>query len=80
MSQIGVQLFISMEALIESLKSLGLSEKRQLWQILDEAISQAEEENWEEDEATAIEIEAVRDEYAKGEYTTFNQYLSQQSK
>ncbi|AFZ26057.1 hypothetical protein Cylst_3945 [Cylindrospermum stagnale PCC 7417] len=80
MSQIGVQLFIPMEALIESLKSLGLSEKRQLWQILDEAISQAEEENWDEDEATAIEIQAVRDEYANGEYTTFNQYLSQQSK
>lgn len=76
MSQIGVQLFIPMEALIESLKSLGLSEKRQLWQILDEAISQAEEENWQEDEATAIEIQAVRDEYANGEYTTFNQYLS----
>jgi hypothetical protein len=80
MSQIGVQLFIPMEALIESLKSLGLSEKRQIWQILDEEIAQAEEENWEDNEATAIEIQAVREEYVKGEYTTFNEYLSQQSK
>jgi hypothetical protein len=38
------------------------------------------EESWEEDEATAREIQLVRDEYANGEYTTFEQYLSNQRK
>lgn len=80
MSQTGLNLFIPMELLINSLNSLSLLDKRRLWQILDEAIAEAEEESWEEDEATATEIQLVRDEYARGEYTTFQQYLSNQSK
>lgn len=80
MSQTGLNLFIPMELLINSLNSLSLLDKRRLWQILDEAIAEAEEESWEEDEATATEIQLVRDEYASGEYTTFQQYLSNHSK
>ncbi len=80
MSQAGLNLFIPMELLINSLSGLNLSEKKLLWEILDQAIAEAEEESWEEDEATAREIQLVRDEYANGEYTTFEQYLSNQRK
>lgn len=77
MSQTGLNLFIPMELLINSLNALSLSEKQQLWQILDEDIAEAEEENWREDEETKKEIQLVRDEYVNGEYMTFQQYLSQ---
>jgi hypothetical protein len=77
MSQTGLNLFIPMELLINSLNALTLSEKQQLWRILDEAIADAEEENWREDEETKREIQLVRDEYAYGEYMTFQQYLNQ---
>ena len=77
MLQTGLNLFIPMELLINSLNALTLSEKQQLWRILDEAIADAEEENWGEDEETKREIQLVRDEYANGEYMTFQQYLNQ---
>jgi hypothetical protein len=50
MSQTGLNLFIPMELLINSLNALSLSEKQQLWRILDEAIADAEEDDWREDE------------------------------
>ena len=77
MSQTGLNLFIPMELLINSLNSLSLSEKQQLWRILDEAIADAEEESWREDEETKKEIQLVREEYTNGEYITFQQYLNQ---
>ncbi|MBS9391383.1 MAG: hypothetical protein HEQ33_21780 [Dolichospermum sp. WA123] len=77
MSQAGLNLFIPMELLINSLNALSLSEKQQLWRILDEAIADAEEDDWREDEETKKEIQLVRDEYANGEYMTFQQYLNQ---
>ena len=77
MSQTGLNLFIPMELLINSLNALTLSEKQQLWRILDEAIADAEEDDWREDEETKREIQLVRDEYANGEYMTFQQYLNQ---
>lgn len=80
MSQTGLNLFIPMDVLIASLNALSLSEKRQLWQILDDAIVDAEEENWEEDEVTKREIQLVRDEYVNGEYTTFEEYLKNHKK
>ncbi|GCL42240.1 hypothetical protein NIES80_19430 [Dolichospermum planctonicum] len=77
MSESGLNLFIPMELLINSLNALSLSEKQQLWRILDEAIADAEEESWREDKETKKEIQLVRDEYANGEYMTFEQYLNQ---
>ena len=77
MSKTGLNLFIPMELLINSLNALSLSEKQQLWQILDEAIADAKEESWRENEETKKEIQLVRDEYANGEYMTFQQYLNQ---
>ncbi|WP_228019643.1 hypothetical protein [Sphaerospermopsis sp. LEGE 08334] len=77
MSETGLNLFITMELLINSLNALSLSEKQQLWRIIDEAIADAEEESWREDEETKKEIQLVREEYANGEYMTFQQYLNQ---
>ncbi len=62
---------------IESVNVLSLEEKHQLWLILDEAIAQAEEQDWLEDDETAAEIQQVREEYRQGEYITFHQYLAQ---
>jgi hypothetical protein len=62
---------------IESVNALSLEEKHQLWLILDEAIAQAEEEDWLEDDETVEKIQQVREEYRKGEYITFHQYLAQ---
>ncbi|MEA5476505.1 hypothetical protein VB774_02630 [Pseudanabaena galeata UHCC 0370] len=62
---------------IESVNALSLEEKHQLWLILDEAIAQAEEQDWLEDDETVEEIQQVREEYRKGEYITFHQYLAQ---
>jgi len=56
MSQTGLNLFIPMELLINSLNALSLSEKQHLWQILDEAIADAKEESWRENEETKKEI------------------------
>ena len=62
---------------IDSINALSLEEKYQLWLILDQSIAQAEEENWLEDEETVAEIQLIREEYKKGEYITFNEYLVQ---
>jgi len=62
---------------IDSINALSLEEKYQLWLILDQSIAQAEEENWLEDEETVAEIQLIREEYKRGEYITFNEYLVQ---
>ncbi|WP_235335267.1 MULTISPECIES: hypothetical protein [Aphanizomenon] len=77
MSQTGLNLFIPMELLINSLNTLSLSEKQQLWRILDKAIADAEEENWREDEEIKKEIQLVRDEYANGNYSQFSNIKEQ---
>ncbi len=64
---------------IESVSALSLEEKHQLWLILDEAIAQAEEQDWLEDNETAVEVQQVREEYRKDEYITFHQYLVMQA-
>lgn len=61
---------------IESVNALSLEEKHQLWLILDEAIAQAEEQDWLEDDQTVEEIQQVREEYRKGEYIAFHQYVA----
>ena len=44
-------------AAIESVNALSLEEKHQLWLMLEEAIVQAEEQDWLEDNETATEID-----------------------
>ncbi len=69
MSQTGLNLFIPMELLINSLNALSLSEKQQLVHILDNAIAQ--------DKQTKREIQLVNDEYANGNYHTFTNIKEQ---
>ena len=77
MSQTGLNLFIPMELLINSFNALSLSEKRQISQLLNEAIADAEEENWREDEETKKEIQLVRHEYATGNYSKYSNIKEQ---
>jgi CopG family transcriptional regulator/antitoxin EndoAI len=77
MSQTGLNLFIPIELLIDSLNALRLSEKRQISQLLNEAIADNEEENLREDEETKKEIQLVRDEYANGSYSKFSNIKEQ---
>jgi hypothetical protein len=65
----------ALSSAIESISALTLEEKHQLWLILDEAIAQAEESDWLEDDETKVEIQQVREEYQKGDYLTFDAYL-----
>jgi len=67
----------ALHSAIESINALSLEEKHQLWLILDEAIAQAEENDWLEDEETTLEIQKVREEYQEGEYITFSEYIAQ---
>ncbi|OYQ63777.1 hypothetical protein B9G53_15240 [Pseudanabaena sp. SR411] len=67
----------ALHSAIESINALSLEEKHQLWLILDEAIAEAEENDWLEDDKTASEIQKVREEYKSGEYIAFSEYLAQ---
>jgi len=74
----------ALNSAIESLNALSLEEKHQLWQILETALFQAEEETWIEYDNTIsqregyanAEIQQVREEYIRGEYVTFDRYLA----
>ncbi len=74
-----VKLQLSLEALAEVISSLNLEEKRQLQEIIEQQIFEAEEALYEDDAETQAEIQAVRTEYAMGEYTTINEYLANRS-
>lgn len=67
----------ALHSAIESVNSLSLEEKHQLWLILDDAIAQAEENDWIEDDKTASEMQKVREEYKSGEYIAFSEYIAQ---
>lgn len=68
---------LSVEALAEAISSLDLEEKRQLQEILEQKIFEDEEAAYEDDPKTLAEIQAVQDEYAVGEYLTYDEYLAQ---
>jgi len=64
---------------IESLNALSLEEKHQLWQILETALFQAEEENWIEDDDTISQREGYANaeiQQVREEYVTFDRYLA----
>lgn len=72
-----VRLVIPFEALLQSVKELGIKEKWLLWQWLDEQIAQAEEEVWEQDPVVQAEIREARMAYAAGDYVTIDEYATQ---
>jgi hypothetical protein len=74
-----VKLQLSLEALAEAISSLNLEEKRQLQEILEQQIFEAEEALYEDDVETQEEIQAVRAEYVGGESMTMDEYLTHHS-
>jgi hypothetical protein len=79
MTQETVQLQIPFEALVNAISSLGLEEKRRLWQLLDEEIAQAEEDLLEEDPTIQAEIQEARTAYQTGDYQTIEEYIANRS-
>jgi hypothetical protein len=74
-----VKLQLSLEDLAAAISSLNLEEKRQLQDIIEQQIFEAEEALYEDDAETQVEIQAVRAEYAVGEYMTMAEYVDNRS-
>jgi predicted transcriptional regulator len=75
-----VKLQLSLQDFAEAIASLDLEEKRQLQEMIEQQIFEAEEALYEDDPETEAEIEAVRAEYAAGEFLTMDEYLANRSK
>ncbi|MEH2332243.1 hypothetical protein [Nostoc sp.] len=71
-----VKLQLSLETLAEAISSLDLTEKRQLQELIEQQIFEAEEALYEDDAETLAEIQAVRTEYKDGESITIDEYLA----
>ena len=74
-----VKLQLSLETLAEAISSLDLTEKRQLQELIEQQIFEAEEALYEDDAETLAEIQAVRTEYKDGESVTIDEYLANRS-
>ncbi|MEH2363015.1 hypothetical protein [Nostoc sp.] len=74
-----VKLQLSLETLAEAISSLDLTEKRQLQELIEQQIFEAEEALYEDDVETQAEIQAVRTEYKDGESVTIDEYLANRS-
>ena len=74
-----VKLQLSLETLAEAISSLDLTEKRQLQELIEQQIFEAEEALYEDDAETLAEIQAVRAEYKDGESVTIDEYLANRS-
>ncbi|MBW4684216.1 MAG: hypothetical protein KME40_03790 [Komarekiella atlantica HA4396-MV6] len=74
-----VKLQLSLETLAEAISSLDLTEKRQLQELIEQQIFEAEEALYEDDAETQAEIQAVRTEYSDGESVTIDEYLANRS-
>ncbi|MCC5617259.1 hypothetical protein LC605_19655 [Nostoc sp. CHAB 5836] len=74
-----VKLQLSLETLAEAISSLDLTEKRQLQELIEQQIFEAEEALYEDDAETLAEIQAVRTEYKHGESVTIDEYLANRS-
>jgi predicted oxidoreductase (fatty acid repression mutant protein) len=65
----------SFESLINSVGKLSIDEKFKLWKILDEQLSQIEEELWSKDTSIQGEIREAREAYLKGDFVTIDEYI-----
>lgn len=74
------KLQLSLQDLAEAIASLDLEEKRQLQEMIEQQIFEAEEDLYEDDPDTQAEIQAVRAEYEAGEYLTMDEYLADRSR
>ncbi|MCC5665504.1 hypothetical protein LC653_16640 [Nostoc sp. CHAB 5784] len=71
-----VKLQLSLETLAEAISSLDLTEKRQLQELIEQQIFEAEEALYEDDAETLAEIQTIRAEYKDGESVTLDEYLA----
>ena len=72
-----IQVDISFDSLITAIKSLDLSQKHQLLEILEDQIFEDEAE-LEEDPRIIAEIEDARQAYQRGDYQTIQDYMATQ--
>jgi hypothetical protein len=70
------KLQLSFEDLVNAIASLPLKEKRQLLDTIEQQIFEAEESFYCDDPDTIAEIQAVKAEYATGDYSTMDEYLA----
>jgi hypothetical protein len=80
MAQKAVKLLVPFESLVRAIAELRLEEKRKLWELLDEQIGQAEEDEWERDPKIQTEIQEARTAYESGDYVTIDEYITQRKK
>ncbi len=71
-----VKLQLSLEALAEAISSLDLQEKRQLQELIEQQIFEAEEALYEDDAETLAEIEGIHAEYKDGDSITIDEYIA----
>lgn len=79
MTQTTVGLQIPFQSLVDAIASLGVDEKRRLWEILESEIGQLEEDLLESDPTVKAEIEEARLAYQTGDYQTIDQYIAHRS-
>jgi hypothetical protein len=78
--QEAAELSIPFESLIECIEKLNTQEKIRLWEILDEQISQIEDDLLEQDPIIKAEIQEARNAYQMGDYITIDEYVSKRRK
>ncbi len=66
---------IPFPSLLEAISSLAMTEKRQLWELLEAELFSDEEDSPED----IAEIQAARNDYAAGDYITFDEYHLQRA-
>ncbi|MCL1466287.1 hypothetical protein [Argonema galeatum] len=74
-----VKFSVPFESLIEAITSLDLEKKRQILEILEDLLFEAEEESIEQEPQVIAEIEAARKAYQMGDYQTIQGYIASQS-
>jgi hypothetical protein len=71
-----LKLHLSLEDLASAIASLTLDEKRQLQEIIEQQIFEAEEALYSDNPETIAALQAVKAEYATGDYSTMDEYLA----
>jgi hypothetical protein len=70
MAENTVKVDISFQSLLGAISSLGITEKHQLWELLEAELFPDDEDSTED----IAEIQAARADYEAGDYMTFDEY------
>lgn len=70
MAENTVKVDISFQSLLQAISSLGITEKHQLWELLEAELFPDDEDSPED----VAEIQAARADYQAGDYMTFDEY------